>query len=401
MIDWTPLANNGTYTGTVEYRHDDDGFVRLRGIITTLVNGGSYTPAGAGATANLPASAAALDSPVYFDWTGAPADLNGWVQGALVSFGSFSPAGAVHDVSQMTWKAGPPPGSPALTQPGASLTNVYSVQVGDLMLGPSTNYIIHEVSGFGTPELRTDDEERPQSHGTYLGEDYYGHRTVTIAGTGRGDTPAAAVANAVELLRVWRSPTPGGRRPLRIKLPGLPVLYLNGKPRRAAVNTSRLIGSKVPFTLEYVADGPAWLSETETSAALTLPDPSVGRTYNRTYPMSYGTTTSGTALLVNAGNFPATPSVRFTGPVTDPRLENLDTGEWIQFNITLASGEYLDVDFVEHTAMLNGTASRYSTLAAGSSWFTLAPGNTSVRYIANAFYAGSTAKVTWRSAWLL
>lgn len=396
-INWTPVTGGVGFTGTPEYSVDDSGIVRWRGTLTKTVS------AIAGAYFSVPPEATAPDRalPILWDWEGGDVATNiDMVPGTPYSI--FYPAyhnaaGSVVRLDGFLYQ-GPVPPQPV--PPPAAIGNDYTIQIGSLLLGPGTDYILHSVEGFGVPGVRSSDQERPQDHGIYLGADYLTNRVLTLEATVRGDSPAAAVANMDTLLDAWRTPTPTGRQPLRVKVPGKPVLYINGRPRRAALKTDRILGRRVGATLEYVSESPAWLADAISSISLTLPDPTAGRTYPRVYPLAYGTSTSGSYLVTNTGNFPAFPTGRITGPVSNPRLENITAGQVLQFNIALADGDYLDLDWAERTVLLNGTASRYYTLTANSAWWPIAPGQNEVRYIANTFQPGSTTVLWWRAAWL-
>jgi hypothetical protein len=66
----------------------------------------------------------------------------------------------------------------------------------------------------------------------------------------------------------------------------------------------------------------------------------------------------------------------------------------------MGGGDQLIVDLKAHTANLNAQTNERGLLTAGSSWFVLAPGNTTIQYTANSTLLGSTLTVNWQSAWL-
>ncbi len=86
------------------------------------------------------------------------------------------------------------------------------------------------------------------------------------------------------------------------------------------------------------------------------------------------------------------------GPVVDPFLENTATGEIVRLTGTLDAGDYLVVDSDARTVLLNGTASRYSWVSPGSTWWQLEPGANSVRYGATS--GSGTGTLTSRSVWI-
>ena len=277
----------------------------------------------------------------------------------------------------------------------------YALSIGGLTLGPGTDYIVHRVDGFGAPIDRISDTPRPRRHGELAGSDYLDGRTVTIEITVRGDTPAETVANLDALLAVWQPITDAGTvTALSYKFPGQAERQLYGRPRRLAADTDRIIGNRISATLEYRAGDPLQYAATATTGAIGLSGTAGGRTYSRTYPLTYGTSTSTSLYVTNAGTFSTAPTFRITGPATNPKVENRATGESLAFAIVLTAGQTLDVDTDARTVILDGTASRYSTLVTGSTFFDLNPGTTELRFVADVYNATATLAVSFRSAWI-
>jgi len=95
----------------------------------------------------------------------------------------------------------------------------------------------------------------------------------------------------------------------------------------------------------------------------------------------------------NEGDTGAFPIVTVEGPISTLTLKNKTTGkELILAGLGLLAGETLTIDFDNHTVK-KGTTSLYSAVTfAGSTWWTLAPGENEVEAIATG--AGATTKVT-------
>lgn len=94
----------------------------------------------------------------------------------------------------------------------------------------------------------------------------------------------------------------------------------------------------------------------------------------------------------------------FRGPVTRPSLTCLESGDAIEYDITLAAGDELVIDTAEGTVTLNGTASRLYTVTARSipeQTFTVPPGVTSYAFRAAPGSSDPAAAVEmrWRSAY--
>lgn len=278
----------------------------------------------------------------------------------------------------------------------------YQLTIGGLTLGAGTDYQLRDgPSGLGLPELRTSDTPRPQDHGLFWGNDYFGKRTLTLDVTILGDNPGDAAAKMDTLAAAWQPPDPAitdAVVALTVDLPGQDPRTLDGRPRRAAYNLDNLKAGIIRATLQYEAADPR-LYSAETVASTAAATTGGGRTYNRVYPLVYAAGgTGGTLLITNLGNFPSRPVLRVNGPSTTPRIENITAEKFLAANLAVAAGEYLEFDLDAHTVMLNGTASRYGQLVAGSSWWELAPGDSSIKFT-SADSAG-TLDVHYRSAWL-
>lgn len=147
-------------------------------------------------------------------------------------------------------------------------------------------------------------------------------------------------------------------------------------------------------TFEFFCSYPFVQSNSSIPTNMVLASTAGGRTYDRGYDLTYSTASSGGSYLVaNSGNVPADFTVTFTGPLTKPRLTLDSTGEFIEFDITLSTGQQLLVDTRSRTALLEGTASRINTLTEGSTWWQIpvsVSGNT-VSFTASTFQAGTAA----------
>lgn len=84
---------------------------------------------------------------------------------------------------------------------------------------------------------------------------------------------------------------------------------------------------------------------------------------------------SGQVSVENLGNIEAPVRIRIDGPVTGPVITHVGTGRALVFStsLTLARGEWLDVDMENRRALLNGTASRAARIVQRE-WSTFQPG---------------------------
>lgn len=279
----------------------------------------------------------------------------------------------------------------------------WQVTLEDLVLGAGTPYeLVTGPDGLGLPDVRSSDTPRPQDHGLFWGADFLGGRRIVLELHVLGATPEEATYRMDELVRRWQPPEGiSATKGLTLELPGREARVLFGRPRRLSFNTQNLQAGVVRASAEFFAADPRLYETIQRVLSAGLPVVSGGRTYPRTYPLTYGASgTSGTILAINSGNYPTRPVAIITGPAANPRLENLTTGETLAFNYTLGAGAFLVVDFDARTVLEGGTSSRYYAVAAGSTWWELAPGLNEVRFRADVYQAAALAELRWRSSWL-
>lgn len=238
--------------------------------------------------------------------------------------------------------------------PGGLVTRPGQLQYGQMLLGGGTSAGWRELAGWrDSPEGQSSDSQRPQSHGTYAGDVFAESVTVTFTFMLRG-TPAEKIA-ALNTIEKY-APMDSVERCLAVD---------DGDG--TWVRWGRLIGRQVPqdkhfshapveCSLQFLCADPRRYTLDESTHTVTLPVSSGGLEYPLTYPLDYGTSSSGAAVATNTGSIGTSPVVTFYGPLTDPILT---TPVWsMGFRINLVDGERLVVDTNAGTALLNGTADR-------------------------------------------
>ncbi|MFC5268471.1 hypothetical protein ACFPJ1_40735 [Kribbella qitaiheensis] len=100
---------------------------------------------------------------------------------------------------------------------------------------------------------------------------------------------------------------------------------------------------------------------------LNLPSVTGGMQFPMRFPLRFtGSTITGDGDAVNDGNETAPTVLTFTGPLGTPRITNTATGQWIQYNDTLADGEYVVLYLkAPLVALLQGTALRTGKVSTG------------------------------------
>jgi hypothetical protein len=266
-------------------------------------------------------------------------------------------------------------------------------------------YLLQQHEGLvGLPALETNDKSPVGRHGVRFGLTWRRERIVDLELIVLGWSEAelnTAVADLVDALGDVQ-----GTYPLELTVPGVArgqavELLVQAREFAAPYTIETEEGHAAEAAVQLVAADSYYRSVVEHVATLSVAQAVVGRTYPRTYPYTYPDAGSGgVASLVNAGTAPSLPTLRIFGPVADPAIENQTTGRRVSFDVDLVVGTWLDVAWSQGEAMsvlLNGTASRYSTLVE-SDVLELAPGANSVRYSANAATT-SYVEVRWRDRW--
>jgi hypothetical protein len=276
----------------------------------------------------------------------------------------------------------------------------YQAEYSGLLMGPGTAYGLDDFAGLDDlPDSRTSDTPRPSDHGLFAGTDFAAGRTVDL--TVKVEAASAALFRSALDSLIDVTDLQPAELPLTFRLPGMTAnRRINVRPRRRAVMPAKgLYGKITRVALQFFATDPRVYADDETVLSTSAATTGGGRTYNRVYDLTYAAGgTGGSIAALNAGTFPTRPTLKITGPATTPRVENVEAGAFLAFNLTLAAGEFLVVDLAARTVLLGGTASRYSTLAIGSSWWQLPPGTSTIRF-SSADSAG-TLELRYRSAWL-
>lgn len=117
-------------------------------------------------------------------------------------------------------------------------------------------------------------------------------------------------------------------------------------------------------------------------------------------PMDMSGGATNEATLENNGNYDAFPVFTFYGPLENPSLSNLTTGETLNLNLTLlTSNDYVVVDTYSRTVMLYPSGNNARQYATGD-FFTLQPGE-NVIHLSNSSYNGTAfCRVEFRDHYL-
>lgn len=267
----------------------------------------------------------------------------------------------------------------------------WQVQIGDVLMGPGTSYLITGREGFGSPDVRSTDVAKTLDDGDWMGRDSYASRVLTLTIVVRGTSPADATAQYEALQQAWYSDPAAPFHNLWWRFPGVPAQRAIGKPRRIQANKSRLLQGRIDVVAEFYSPYAPLFGEDVTLTATPKIVTGGGRSYPLVYPKTYSLTVSGgqSQFATNSGSYPSWMLLTFSGgAASSPRLYNLTTGAFCGFDVVMAAGDVLEVDMRLRTATLNGQNVR-TKLTAGSEFFSLPPGETA-ELLLTAFSADPT-----------
>jgi hypothetical protein len=249
-------------------------------------------------------------------------------------------------------------------------------------------WIVSDIDGWwDMPESVIPDRPRSFTQdGSFYQSGKYLARAITITGVivpGWGGSPREAVVSARRrlslaldtvrssgTLQVNESDSPKFARVRLVARPGITISQASGQ---------------LQFTAELRAVDPRKYSVEEYIASTNLLHTADGREYNKTYNETYGTgelSSTGELDVFNQGSYNTTGTIKIYGPVENPIIEQLETGNVIALNYTVPQDEYVELNLANRTAYLSAspTANGRRKVSPLSTWFELPPGHNTFRF---------------------
>jgi ribosomal protein L25 (general stress protein Ctc) len=179
------------------------------------------------------------------------------------------------------------------------------------------------------------------------------------------------------------------------------------KKARCIVDSSPVLpeteGPYQRFQVQLFSPDPYLIDVVETLASMT--EWEGGVEFPFTWPTVFAVRSSNQTIeIVNGGDVPAPVRIDFYGPATNPKVEKLETGEFIQVNRTLTANEILSIDtsFGNKTVILKNLStgeeinafgyldlsSVFLSLDVGANTLNYTAGETGVETLVEVRYAG-------------
>lgn len=258
--------------------------------------------------------------------------------------------------------------------------------------------ICEEVTGFDSPNVRENLEDLPEADGASVGDFFYGSRPVTFSGVLTGAPDQRNLA-AVQLQAATRGLR--GNVTIRSQATGLPAMEAYGRVQN--LRLTRREGIAKSFQIGMVCADPRIYSQTLNTVAETGVAATGGAPFPLAFPINFGGGSGATvtASITNAGNFSSPILLRVSGPIDGPYVRNATTNKTIYIdNVSLITGEYLDIDTAARTVVKSDATNLYSKVRIpASEWWYLQPGTNVLELRATSAPSTSTLTSWWRDAW--
>jgi hypothetical protein len=278
----------------------------------------------------------------------------------------------------------------------------YTFKLGDagLILNDSATTPFVDITrtvGFDSAMARETEREWEGNDGGFMDAEFEKARRIILEGLAYADIDALEMYldDLKENWAVSRTLVP-----LYFKAPGVVERTFLVKPlgMRYDWETTRRYGEARVQFLAYAEDPRTYSAEELTVPILINSVSTTGFGFPLGFPFGFGTSSSGLGTnLYNYGNRPTPVVFNIYGPTINPRIVNDDTGEEMEFLITLGTDQTLVVDTKYKTVRLDGAYNRRSTMV-NAGWFFLKKGDNHIRYLAD-IATSQYVDAVYRSAW--
>lgn len=256
-----------------------------------------------------------------------------------------------------------------------------------------------EMTGWIGRTLRRARLSRAQQSGDWATSGSVAGRSITITGKAKYDTPGPAAVERRLMSAL------GGNGAARVVVTDA-MGTLNAKVETDSVIITPTPDDELTFDWSFVlyaTDPLVYGAETFGATTLAGIGAGTGLVYPLAYPLDYGVppgVTPGAITLPNDGTGTYWPRLRIDGPVPNPAVTLVETGDTIRYAGTLTAGQWLDIDCGNRRVLLNGSVSvRHLVLSTGR-WLAIPPGGGSVTWTADAADpAAALSAWGYQSAW--
>lgn len=281
-----------------------------------------------------------------------------------------------------------------MTPLGGPLWQIDDAWYGNAVDDNGVEWFVETEDGWSSgPAIRGDVTDLPGGDGGTDSNPLFSARVISLTGYATGE-PAAVNAARLRFPSLTEAARGGV---LTVTEDGMSLSSIV-RPS-GAFRADRLGGYTFRWQMQLTAPdprkyGPA-LEQTTTMGASTG-----GLAFPMAFPLAFGAAAGGSVAIGNDGTVKSWPVVRIAGPVVNPRILNPTTGDEFRIALTLAAGEYLDIDTAARTVLLQGTASRRALVSTTGEWLPVAPGGATFTCSADTYDASALFTFAGRGAWI-
>ncbi len=268
-------------------------------------------------------------------------------------------------------------------------------------LSDSTNpyHIEPPIKGLGYADVRIGSNPRSGDDGIRVTSSYLGERRVALQGKITGAVTAAEHAANRQALIAATAPRRDSNGVITLKT--LRFKDLTGAEYRLL---GEVIPSRIPvnhprhssFNIDFLAHSrfiEAFVASTTVVTTLTRG----GFVLPFDLPVEFDAGSGGVGTAINNGDAPAAPVITLDGPLTNPRVTNTTTGEFLALTISLTDGQKIVINMEEQTIVQGGVTNRMSAKTAGNFW-ELVSGTNTIKLTTSVAGEAGTATFVWRDA---
>jgi len=228
-----------------------------------------------------------------------------------------------------------------------------------IAIGLNSNYYsIKEADGFGSAGVEVVKWDRPGFHGIKTPRAFWRERVIRLIIGIRGSTSAEYEQKRRDLIEAFDFPRNGITWLKFTTTGGLALqvqVQLNAEIQSVFKQGEVTIGEA---RIELIAEDPILYSQTLKTQDILF--------------------SAGSGVVVNAGTVPVYPIVRIHGNITNPSVVNSSLGRTVSLSgVTIAAGNYYDLDMVEETVEDPVGTNKYNYVNADD-FFWLAKGNNTI-----------------------
>jgi len=266
------------------------------------------------------------------------------------------------------------------------------------------SYILVNVDGLASPLVRLPRYNLPGSSGAYISNALYGERAIKIKGVVNAPDGSRLtyLANRLTLINAlaYQTNNAGQILPqtITISLENGTVLTTSGyMDTPLAMGFSEDQMDYEEFQLTLACPDPLLYSQNTISGVVSLPIGG-GAAIPTAIPISLGASSGGQLVLVNTGAATVFPTITLTGPLTNPYITNLRTGQFLKFNYTLNTGDLPVVINCATQTITQGANVKNGIQSQDSTFWGMLSGSNTIGFSASG--GSGTASISFSPAFL-